>query len=478
MGLRINTNANAITALTNLRKSDAALSSSLERLSSGLRINRASDDPAGLVVSEQFRTQIGSLRQAVENTQFSSNLISTAEAALQEISDLLIDVRESVVFAKNTGGVSDEQIAAEQDSVDSAVAAIDRIAATTRFGRSDLLNGASDFVTSATAGVTDLTVRSVFQATNTATFTATIVSAASQATVAINSVASAAGGAGITLRVTGELGSEDVTFAGSNVTQAALATAINNLRDFTGVFASGGAAFSTSFGADTAIQIDVVAGSAAGGGGFGRDDGNDANLSLNGAQVNADGLDVRVNSSFLKAEFTIAGASNVAGTALEFSVTDFSGLVFQLGSEPSASDQVRIGVQAVDSSRLGFSTITQTTGAGGLTIGGFLSSVSGGGGNDLQQNPDNAIRIVDRSLDQINGLRGFLGALEQQTLEPNERSLAVAIENLTSSESAVRDLDFAAETTVFTRNQILFNAGTSVLGTSNLVPQQVLALLG
>jgi len=142
MGLRINTNVNAIGALTSLQETDRELSRSLERLSSGLRINRASDDPAGLVVSEQFRAQISSLRQAVENTQFSSNLIGTAEAALQEVSDLLIDVRDSVIFAKNTGGVSAEQIAAEQDSVDSAVAAIDRIAATTRFGRSDLLNGA------------------------------------------------------------------------------------------------------------------------------------------------------------------------------------------------------------------------------------------------------------------------------------------------------------------------------------------------
>ena len=471
MGLRINTNANAIQALGRLRETDRDLSQSLERLSSGLRINRASDDPAGLVVSEQFRAQISSLRQAVENTQFSSNLISTAEAALQEISDLLIDVRDSAIFAKNTGGVSQEQIQAEQDSVDSAISAIDRIAATTRFGRTDLLNGSADFVTNNSAGIDDLTVRSVFQANAAVTFTAQMASIASRATVGLSAITNTGGG--VVVRVTGELGSEDVTFAGS-ATAAQIGAAINNLRDFTGVFAGAvGTAFSESFGSDVAIEVDVVTGSATGL--FGRDTGADSSLSINGAQVAADGLDVRVSSSFLKAEFTLSSGVS-AGAALTFSIQDFSGLVMQLGSEATASDQVRIGIQGVDSSRLGSATVTQ--GGGGGTFGGFLSSVTGGGGNDLQQDPNNAIRIVDRALDQINGLRGFLGALEQQTLNPNQRSLSVAIENLTSSESRIRDLDFASETTIFTRNQILFNAGTSVLGTSNLVSQQVLALLG
>ena len=116
-------------------------------------------------------------------------------------------------------------------------------------------------------------------------------------------------------------------------------------------------------------------------------------------------------------------------------------------------------------------------GGGGGTVGGFLSSVTGGGGNDLLQNPNNAIRIVDRALDQINGLRGFLGVLQSDTLDPNERSLSVAIENLTATESTIRDLDFALETSNFTRSQILFNAGTAVLGSANLIPQQVLSLL-
>ena len=103
MGLRINTNVPALGALRNLHAADKNLQKSLERLSTGLRINRASDDPSGLVISEQLRAQVGSMKQALENSQNASNLIGTAEAALSEVSDLLVGIRESIVFAMNTG---------------------------------------------------------------------------------------------------------------------------------------------------------------------------------------------------------------------------------------------------------------------------------------------------------------------------------------------------------------------------------------
>lgn len=472
MGLRINSNVNALTALTNLRRTDASLGKSLQRLSTGLRINQASDDPAGLVISEQFRAQIAGLEQAVENTQFDSNLIGTAEAALQEISDLLVGIRQSTIFAKNTGGASTEQINAEQDAVDSAVQAIDRIASTTRFGRRTLINGSASFVTSATGnGVNDLSIRSVFLGgTSQAIFTAQVLGVASQATLSINQVNEAAAGAGVKIRVSGELGSEDLTF-NSSVTSAQLRDAINSVRDFTGVYASGGAAFSEEFGSDTAIQITAVTGTPVTVT-FGRDEGVDANVAVAGALTEVDGLNVRVQSKFLKGEFSVA-ASSYSQT---FAVADFSGLVFQLGSDALASDAIRIGVDAMDSGSLGFTRST-APGPGGQSTGGFLSDLSAGGLSDLTNDPNNAIRIVDRALDQVNGLRGFLGVLQSDTLDPNERSLSVAIENLTATESEIRDLDFALETSNFTRSQILFNAGTAVLGSANLIPQQVLSLL-
>ena len=110
MGLRINSNVNALTALTNLRRTDAQLGKSLQRLSTGLRINQASDDPAGLVISEQFRAQIAGLEQAVENTQFASNLRGTAEAALQEVQEQLQEIRVAILAGANSGGLPAESI--------------------------------------------------------------------------------------------------------------------------------------------------------------------------------------------------------------------------------------------------------------------------------------------------------------------------------------------------------------------------------
>src|SRR5262245_42206159 len=162
MTLRINTNLAAIRALRNLRSTDQAQQTSLERLSTGLRINRASDDPSGLVISEQLRGQISGLQQASENTQGATNMIGTADAALQQVSDLLNNIRQSAIFALNTGASSPDQVAAEQASVDQAIEAINRIAQTTRYADGSLLNGNKGYnVTAKAAAVQNLDLRRV-----------------------------------------------------------------------------------------------------------------------------------------------------------------------------------------------------------------------------------------------------------------------------------------------------------------------------
>ena len=145
MGLRINTNISAIRALRTLSINDRNQSRSLERLATGLRINRGADDPSGLVISEQLRAQLRSLNQAVTNSENAAGLVTIADAALQEASDLLVSINDSIVFAQNTAGASPAQISAEQDAVDQAIQAIDRIAATTRFADRPLLNGDSEY---------------------------------------------------------------------------------------------------------------------------------------------------------------------------------------------------------------------------------------------------------------------------------------------------------------------------------------------
>lgn len=148
MGLRVNNNVTALRALLNLNKTDKEQASSLERLSTGLRIIRASDDPSGLVISESLRAQLVALKRAASNTQNGSNLLSIADNALGKVSDLLRGMKDSVTFALNSGGITPDQLQAQQESIDNAISAIDRISKTTRYADRELLNGSSGFAIS------------------------------------------------------------------------------------------------------------------------------------------------------------------------------------------------------------------------------------------------------------------------------------------------------------------------------------------
>ncbi|MBC7783349.1 MAG: flagellin [Burkholderiales bacterium] len=145
---RINTNVSALTAQRGLSRSQQALGATLERLSSGLRINRGADDPAGLIASESLRSEISGIKQAIDNSQRAGNVISTTEAALSEVASLLLNVKDLVVGAANSGALSREEIEANQLQVDSAIESITRISNTTTFAGLRLLDGSQDYLTS------------------------------------------------------------------------------------------------------------------------------------------------------------------------------------------------------------------------------------------------------------------------------------------------------------------------------------------
>ena len=161
MGLRLNTNVSTVISLNNLRRANETQRLSLSRMSSGDAIASSADNPSGLVISEVLRAQLGSLEQARENSEFASNVVGTADAALAEVESLLRGIRQSLVFALNDGAISPEQIDAEQDSVDSAIRSIERIANTTRLGDSNLLNGTSAIaVSDKSAAISEISARS------------------------------------------------------------------------------------------------------------------------------------------------------------------------------------------------------------------------------------------------------------------------------------------------------------------------------
>ena len=141
MGLRIGTNQGALTALRNLRANGVQSIRNFERLSTGLKINRGSDSPSGLVILEQLRSQLGSIQQATENTQNAFNLVNVADAALGQVSNRLIDLRSNLIASLNTGALGSTAQRALQQAIDQGVSAINRIGATTRFADQNLLNG-------------------------------------------------------------------------------------------------------------------------------------------------------------------------------------------------------------------------------------------------------------------------------------------------------------------------------------------------
>ena len=143
MSLRINHNIAALNALRNLNETDKALSTSLERLSSGERINRAADSPAGMVISEQMRGQIASIGQAIQNSEASISMVQTAEAALNEVSALLISMRQRTIHAANEGANDEKMLAADQAEIENALDTMDRIARTSQFGSRILLDGSN-----------------------------------------------------------------------------------------------------------------------------------------------------------------------------------------------------------------------------------------------------------------------------------------------------------------------------------------------
>ena len=204
-----------------------------------------------------------------------------------------------------------------------------------------------------------------------------------------------------------------------------------------------------------------------------RTKGRDATATVNGIATTADGLKLSFSSSLLKVEVVLAeafgnGSLGLAGTAGDssFAITE-GGALFQLGPQVNTNQQENIGVKSMQANKLGNAII------------GFLADLKSGQKHALRTKTfQEGSKIVSEAITQVAVLRGRLGAFERNTLQTNMRQLQITTENLTSSESVIRDTDFAVETSELTRSQILVQAGNSVLTIANAQSQNVLTLLG
>jgi flagellin len=478
---RINTNTAALTATRNLTSSQNALQTSLERLSTGLRINRGADDPAGLIISQNLRSEIESVRQAIANSQRASNVVATTEGALDEVASLLNDIQSLIIEAANSGAVSDTEIEANQLQIDDAIASITRIANTTTFGGRKLLNGSLSYVTSGVVG-TELTDLNMSRAQlGTAAYLPVEVNVIQSAQHAQLLWTAGSISASVTLEIAGPSGVDSVPLQSGQTATQVLA-AINSKSDATGVSAtfinganpSSGLTFTTTdYGSNAFVQVEEIG--AAGtfinyvqnvnGDSVKRDIGRDITATINGAGVVGKGLRLKLNNSTLGLDVRVQDLFNTNGSMSSFAVTG-GGAKFQLGPGVDTNQQTHIGVQSVAATRLGNETI------------GFLQEITTIGQYALTKDQaSQAAAIVDEAIEQVSVLRGRLGAFEKNTLDTNVNQLAITMENLVAAESSIRDLDFAAETSNLTRNQILISAGTSVLAIANQTPQTVLSLL-
>ena len=491
----INTNIPSLNAQRNLSASQAGLGTSLQRLSSGLRINSAKDDAAGLAIAERFTSQIRGTNQAARNANDGISLAQTGEGALSSASSILQRVRELAVQSANASNSASDR-AALQSEVSQLASELDRIADTTSFNGQKLLNGSSSytFQVGANAGEVITASTSNFRTDSYGSYrigslAATPTNNLGDLTIgstayAIQSNAAnpnrVAGGA---VSIRGPLGNASITLAaGASAKSAALL--LNGTSANTGVTASAKTEFDiTTIAADTPISLNISSNNSSTPVAISFTSGTTAQQGtadfFSGA-INAINDVSSKTGVTAKANAANTGITllNASGENITITVNSSNGTSPTIGGTATASGGTAYGTGSIvmDSDRSFSVTAANTTD--------FFNAAASAA--QLQKvslidvgNIDAANRtmaLVDGALQSVNGQRAKFGAL-QSRFESTIANLQTASENLSASRSRIQDTDFASETANLTRNQILQQAGTAMLSQANALPQQVLSLL-
>lgn len=485
----INTNVASLTAQRNLNTSQSELNTSLQRLSSGLRINSAKDDAAGLAISERFTSQIRGLNQAARNANDGISLAQTAEGALGEIGNNLQRIRELAVQSANaTNSASDR--ASLQAEVAQLTAEITRVADQTQFNGLSLLDGSftsQSFQVGANANQTiDIATiqdsRASGLGNNLLETDGTAVGRA-----AISTAAGTVPATGVTaeadLQLTTNLGTTGNISYDLNDSAEDIAAAIN----------SAGSSFGIKAEASTKATIS------------GLSDAGSVSFELNGTTIAAGISDVNDLTSLAAAINGQQGATGVtaaftSGDKSQLSLTDANGGNIEIvsfshsttgataslkGSEPTGAT-VSLEDNAVNDTAVVTGTVSLSTAEGGIAAAGSnadtfdttVSTFNAVANLDISTaaGSQSAIDAIDAALSQVSSSRGDLGAI-QNRFTSTIANLQTTSENLSASRSRIQDTDFAAETAKLTRGQILQQAGTAMLAQANSLPNGVLSLL-
>ncbi len=486
----INTNIASLTAQRNLNSSQSELNTSLQRLSSGLRINSAKDDAAGLAISERFTAQIRGLNQAARNANDGISLAQTAEGALGEIGNNLQRIRELAVQSANaTNSASDR--ASLQAEASQLTAEITRVANQTQFNGTNLLNGSftnQSFQVGANANQTiDITeiadARASALGSHTLTTTGSAVAPAAGSVVTATTAAQATNGNGVTaetdLTITTAGGTTSAISYAVDSGADAIAAALNSAASGIGVTATASnsttldslsAAGTVTFNLNGTAVSAVVA------------DQNDLSSlvsSINGVQGTT-GVTASFTSTGSKAGITLS-TTDGRNIALDtFANTSGAGATVDIGGSTvtnGASDAAIVTGSVSLSSTQGAISVANSN-ADVFAASNINSSFLSVAALDIKSSTGSqaAIEALDSALNQINSARGDLGAI-QNRFSSTIASLQTTSENLSASRSRIQDTDFATETANLTRGQILQQAGTAILAQANQFPNNVLSLL-
>jgi flagellin len=483
MASTINTNIQSLTAQRNLSMSQASLTTSMQRLSSGLRINSAKDDAAGLAITDRMTSQIRGLNQAARNANDGISLAQVAEGALGSVSNNLQRIRELAVQAANaTNSASDRKaINAEANQL---VAELDRIATTTQFNGKNLLDGSAStsvFQVGANANQTITTTTGNFRTNNYGAQLASSENVVSTATATPTSLAgtiviNGAKSATVTLGTGGSAGSAAAAINGVTEDTGVTAAAIN-ISELKFTTTTGTVALAVKGASATASNISFTiasndaAGLATAVSAFNEVSGSTGiTASLNAAK---DGLILRSsagdNITITNNSATAAGtlaARDTASATLAFATT----AALAAGAAASTVGSVEL------SSEKGYSVDAASTSA--LFTTGTASVLNTVSKIDLTtvDGATKALKVADAALATVNSQRADFGAI-QSRFESTVSNLAVTSENASASRSRIQDADFASETANLSRAQILQQAGTAMVAQANQLPQGVLALL-
>jgi len=441
----INTNIMSLTAQRNLNSSQSSLATSLQRLSSGLRINSAKDDAAGLAISERFTTQIRGLNQAIRNANDGVSFAQTAEGALSTAGDALQRIRELAVQSINdTNSSSDRQ--ALNNEVGQLIAEVNRIANSTQFNGQNVLDGtlstltfqvgANQNQTIQVDGVDARTSQLGARVSTSSSFTSTAIAAFTNVTLN-----------GSTIDLSAATTTQDVVQSINNVSST---TGVQALKATSTSTATAGVAVAAGAATINSVNFTLVGTAATDAATI------NALSTQTGVAATVSGTNV-VLSNTDGSDIAISGAGLNGGTAETFQ----AGVVLA-GKVSEGAFVASGGANDVDGTALGAATQSDQT----LTGVDVLTSTTS----------NEALLTLDFALQQVSGLRSELGAV-QTRFEFTISNLGAGVENQSAARSRIRDADFAAETAELTRNQILQQAGIAILSQANAQPQNVLALL-